>query len=263
MLPLSASLWDLAPDLQEEFSGNVSVFFSPIFLRLFAHQSQSRLQPNTLLQFSHSCFAAHFFQKTFPACCKSMFFTSFGQANLISMLLSPSNIKVCQKSDLIPRSRVSHITAPAGPLTCLHSLNFSNLFHPSCSFLVVPFSRPDSFCQFWVATVESSSSFSTPYASMNKDREAVFFSRCCCHLSLHFFYLTVGAIPTPCTLQVLADTMPARNNILTPTFMQFFWKALFFMIIESLHFFHFRSLAPFALVLKSTPIVSTMSLHLR
>ena len=53
------------------------------------------------------------------------------------------------------------------------------------------------------------------------------------------FNLSVGAISTACHLHVLAATIPARNDFLTPTSMQLFWKALFFFVSENLtlHFF--------------------------
>ena len=62
---------------QNQFSGNLSVLFSDL------------------------------------ACCTSIFFTSSGQTYLMSILTSPSNIKVCHCSHFMPKSRVSHITAPA------------------------------------------------------------------------------------------------------------------------------------------------------
>ena len=54
----------------------------------------------------------------------SIFFTSCVQTTLISTATHPSNSKVCRCGQLIPKSRVSHMTAPAGPLTCFHRLYF-------------------------------------------------------------------------------------------------------------------------------------------
>ena len=68
-----------------------------------------------------------FFQLlTLVCCCPSLpidhygllqkdVFTSRGQPTLIS-----SDNMVCHSGHLVSRSRVSHMTAPAGPLTCLH-----------------------------------------------------------------------------------------------------------------------------------------------
>ena len=70
---------------------------------------------------SNSCFPAHLFQQTILACFRSIFFTSCGRTTLIFTAICPSNNNVCHSGHLMPRSRVSHMTAPAGPLTCLHA----------------------------------------------------------------------------------------------------------------------------------------------
>ena len=60
--------------------------------------------------------------------------------------------------------------------------------------------------QYWVAIVESSSSTSRPYASMNRDREVVLF------MSPQF----------STSLQVLAGTTPARSTVSCSFFITFF-----------------------------------------
>ena len=67
-----------------------------------------------------SCFAAHFFQQTILACLQSIFFTSFVQTTHMCPATCPSNSKVCHCGHVMPKSRVLHTTAPAGPLACLH-----------------------------------------------------------------------------------------------------------------------------------------------
>ena len=88
---------------------------------------------------SSSCLAAHFFQYTDRALCTSIFLTSLGHTYLMSILLSSLKINECQCDYFMPRSRVSHITAPAGPLTCFPHLNFLNLPHPRFFLFVMPF----------------------------------------------------------------------------------------------------------------------------
>ena len=71
--------------------------------------------------FSHSCLAAHFFQYAILACLRCILFTSCGQTSFMSSATCPSKIKVFQCGHMMPKSRVSHRTAPAGPLTCLRA----------------------------------------------------------------------------------------------------------------------------------------------
>ena len=50
----------------------------------------------------------------------SIFFTSFGQTCLMSTCTCPSKVNVCHCGHFMPRSRVSHMTAPTSLLSCLH-----------------------------------------------------------------------------------------------------------------------------------------------
>ena len=63
-------------------------------------------------------------------------------------------------------------------------LKFSNLFHPSFSLFMVPFSCPGSSCS---TLVGKSASTSRPKASMNKrQRSRALFFCCCCQLPPQF-----------------------------------------------------------------------------
>ena len=102
---------------QNQFSCNVSMFFSPIFLRLLAQQCQ----PDTILQFFIFMRCCPLLPiRLFWPCCNSIFFTSLGQTYLISIFISSLKTSVCQYGQKIPKSWVSHITAPASPLTWFH-----------------------------------------------------------------------------------------------------------------------------------------------
>ena len=105
---------------QNHFSGHVSMLFSPLVLRLLGLQGQSPLQPNILLPFFILMLCFPLLPIDSPGLLQDHFLHIFW-ANISHVnFLSPSNIKVCHYGHLLPRSRVSHITAPAGPLTCLH-----------------------------------------------------------------------------------------------------------------------------------------------
>ena len=54
---------------------------------------------------------------------------------------------------------------------------------------------------------------------MKRDKEVVLFIPAATAICLLDFNLSVGDIPTAWTHHVLAGTMPARSNFLTPTFM--------------------------------------------
>ena len=119
---------------------------SPLFLRLLRSTARTGSGQIPSFNSSYSCFAAHFFQKTDLACCTSIFFTSFGQTYLMSILASPSNMNVCHCGHFIPRSRVSHHCSRR-PSHLPPHLNLTNLIQP-CFFLFrVPFSCPCSICQ--------------------------------------------------------------------------------------------------------------------
>ena len=77
---------------------------------------------------SHSSLDAHSSHRTFLDCCKSIFFTSCGHTALMSTSTSSSNLKECHCGHVMPRSSVSHLAAPAGPLTCIYSLTPSHVF---------------------------------------------------------------------------------------------------------------------------------------
>ena len=103
------------PSIQNQISGHSSMLFQPVFFRFLAQQSQSRLLSNALLQFfilvlllstssSRLSHHLHIFRAT---------------ASHVHLYVPFKKAKVCQCGHLIPKSPVSHMTAPAGPLTCL------------------------------------------------------------------------------------------------------------------------------------------------
>ena len=90
------------------------MLFSPISLRLFFQQCHGLLQPSTLLQFFIFMLCCPPYPVDCPGSLQKHFLYILGQTYLTSILTSPSNVKVCQCGHFTPRSRVSHITAPAG-----------------------------------------------------------------------------------------------------------------------------------------------------
>ena len=114
-------------------------------------------------------------------------------------------MKLCQRGHVMPKSRVSHITALATPLTCIHICTSDIRFNHASFLFRVPFSCPCLFCprlggygrKFFFHFQASS-----------------FHGCCCCHLTPQF-NLLVNAIPTAWTPHVLAGTIPARSNFWT------------------------------------------------
>ena len=165
------------------------MLFSPFFLRLFAQQRQSRLQPNTLLQFF--IFMLHC--PLPPIDCSGLLqkhFLHIFWCKHIScqFLLSPSNIKVCQCGHLMPRSRVSHDTAPTGPLTCLHICTSRTCFNQASLCVVIPCSPsrlllPNSEWPRWKVPP-----LFQGHLHFHEQRQGgrTLFARCCCHLSPQF-----------------------------------------------------------------------------
>ena len=94
----------------------LSVHASSVFLRSIAWMGSSH---SPSFNTSRSCLAAHSsFQQTILACFKKHFSHSAGKKHLYPPPTVLKKRKVCHCDHLMPRSRVSHITAPAGPLTC-------------------------------------------------------------------------------------------------------------------------------------------------
>ena len=102
------------------------------------------------------CFAVHFFQYADRALCTSIFLTSLGHTNLMSILVSSLNVNVCQCGHLIPRSRVSHITAPASPLPVstseLLELAASTLLFVHDAIFLSRLLLPNTEWSWWIAT---------------------------------------------------------------------------------------------------------------
>ena len=100
---------------QYHFSGYFPMLFSPFFVCLFAQQRQSWLQPNTLLLML-CCSSNRLFWPAAEA------FSSYPLDNRISYqrFCRLQKSRYANAAILHPNHRVSHITAPARPPTCLH-----------------------------------------------------------------------------------------------------------------------------------------------
>ena len=102
---------------QEHLPVYIAMLFSP-FLHSLSFAKDLALVPAMLLLSTPP--TVHFFQHTDRARCISFFKHLSDKPTFMSVLISSLNISVCRCGHLTPRSRVSHITAPAGPLTCFH-----------------------------------------------------------------------------------------------------------------------------------------------
>ena len=112
---------------QYQFSGHVSMSFSPPFLRLLAQQGQSRLQPNSLLHFFFFMLCCPLLPVDSPVLLQKTFSSHLHGKHISCQFFCRLRISRC----------VSHITAPAGPLLCPH-LNFSNLLHSRFFLFMMP-----------------------------------------------------------------------------------------------------------------------------
>ena len=78
------------------------------------------LQPQSILQLNTLMLCCPCLLIDPPDLSQKDFFTSCGQATLMSTATCPSNGKMSQHGHLMPKPRVSHMTAPGGPLTRHH-----------------------------------------------------------------------------------------------------------------------------------------------
>ena len=129
-----------------------------------------------------------------------LFLTSFGHTNLMSTFISSLNINVCHCGNFFPRSRVSHITAPASTLTCFPRLNLSNLPHPGFFLLVTPFSCSCSFCPVLSSHGGEFFFYFKAVRLHEQGKRTLYSFPASAAICLLDFYLSVGATPTACTL---------------------------------------------------------------
>ena len=111
--PMSKSLFCTQPPSRINFLATFRCFFSPLVLFFFRKRARAGSSHIPFFNSSYSCFAAHFFQRADLACFKSIFITSCGQTYLMSTLTCPAKVQVSHCGHLMPKSRISHITAPA------------------------------------------------------------------------------------------------------------------------------------------------------
>ena len=105
--------------LHNNIPHHIEVLVCPQFVRLPSQHGLDWLQPTTPSNSSHSYFAVHLFQLTILVCVTSIFSHLAGKP--LSCPTPPVfQITGCASGHLMLRSRVSHMTAPADPLTCRH-----------------------------------------------------------------------------------------------------------------------------------------------
>ena len=113
-MPMSKCLFCAHPHSKKIFLATLRCFSVQSSLTFFRKRARAGSSHTPSFSSSCSCFAAHFYQYTDRAACTGIFLTSLGHTNLMAILVSSLKINVCQCGHFIPRSRVSHITAPAG-----------------------------------------------------------------------------------------------------------------------------------------------------
>ena len=146
---------------------------------------------------SHSCRADRFFQYIILALPQKHLFHTCVQTTLMSNTTFAKNSKAYQCGHSIPKSQVSHTTAPASPRTCLQvcSSNICFLQACCCSLHHLPNQTPSS--QESVGVVESFSSNSNLFNSIKSESEPNSFPAGAA-LCLLNFRLSAGAMPTAC-----------------------------------------------------------------
>ena len=210
---------------QKQLPRNITMLFIPIFLRFLEHEKPE----TTPAKHPPSIFHNHALLPTFLACrrnisCQCIYRHRISHTKLMSIVISLLKTNVCKCGHFY-----NHITGLTHHCSCKSSslpprLNFSNLIHPSFFFApntIFPIQTPSS--QQFVARVERSSSTSRPKASIKRDNEVALFLPAAADICLLNFNLSVGAKPTACTPHVLVGIIPARDNFLSPPFMQLLW----------------------------------------
>ena len=170
---------------------------------------------------SHSCLAADFFPQTIPACYSSIFFTSCGQTTPMSTATRPSSSKVCHCGRSLPRSRVWHMPAPAGPLTALSMSGTSKIcFLHALMLLPSPSAHPHAFRRkergHGGQSPRQPPNHAPPRREMTRQSTFLPAAASCCRLN---FNLSVGETPTACPPHLLAKSKPIRHSFLAPILM--------------------------------------------
>ena len=159
--------------------------------QLFGFSPQHGLrwpQPHSFLQLLT-------FKLGFPAGASSSHFLRTHRSHVhLHLVMKPQSVP------LRPRSSVSHITAPAGPLICLHSVTSLTCYFQafSCSSLHL-FGHTPSVSQKRVDTVEISSSTSQLFTSRKSDKDVELFfpaTAAICLLSTSVLS-TLSRVPSP------------------------------------------------------------------
>ena len=111
--PLSYNLFCTPTSFHDQLPRHMSVLLCPPVVGLSSQHGLNFLQLLTLVLDCPFLLVDHL------GSLQEHFFTSCGQTTLMSTATCSSNSKVCHCGHLMPRSRVSHMTAPASALTCL------------------------------------------------------------------------------------------------------------------------------------------------
>ena len=166
---------------QNQCSGHVSVLFGPLFLRLLAQQDQSRLQPNTLLQFF-----------ILILCCPLLPRDSLGShllgKRMSCQFFSRLQISKCANAPILypdHGSRTSlllQVLLPVSTSVFLEPVSFKLLFVHDALF-----SNPGSFCPVLSGQGgEFLLYFEAICFHEQGQRGCALFARCCSHLSPQF-----------------------------------------------------------------------------
>ena len=187
---MSKSFFCTQPPSRTNVLATFRCFFSPVSQRPFTQQRQGQLHPNTVLQF----FILFLLLLSCPLL--PIKFSGLLQEHFLHVFwanVRHVNASVAFEYQGVPQGPLdTQITGPRHHCSCKSSylpprLNFSNLFHPSFSLLLIPFSRPDCFCPILCGQNREIFPTTRPKASMKKgQRGRPLFANCCCHLSPQF-----------------------------------------------------------------------------
>ena len=122
---------------------HIPVRVCPRFVGLTPQHSLGGLQPHSFFQLLTLVLCGPFLPIDHPGLLQKHLFLRI--AGTLTSTACPSKSKVCHCGHVMPRSRVSRMTAPAGPLTCLHVCASKLCFLRASCCSLSPSAHPHAF----------------------------------------------------------------------------------------------------------------------
>ena len=204
--PMSKSLSCTQPPSRTNFLANVSMFVSPLFLcsSFAAEPELARAKDLPSILHTRALLPSSSSRLFWPAAPASFPHLS-GRHISCPLLLALQTARCAHCGHLMSMSRVSHMTAHASPLTCLHVSHLSPNVFPSkpVSRSLPPSSQADTFrpSKAW-SWWEDPPNFQIVYLLEHGERHRLLLACCCCHRPPQiqpFCGREANDLPSPCS----------------------------------------------------------------